>query len=167
MILYDGAAMVLGVVAASFVVFHIYRLVKNREYVIDKTYLFSALYIGGITLLTIAFNGNVIYSLNRYIFPTVFCCFFIFKANWLECINWKRIFFFLLIITPFWFLFKSWVHIQTFLKYMVVSIYLCLLLTSFHKDLKASRLAIIAAYFMGIIVQVHLLFMFMDCEWVA
>ena len=167
MVFFDAAGLIIGGCAIVLVFCQLYKRIFKGVVIQDKVSFFSTLYVAGVTIVSLAFKGHSIYSLQRYVVPTVFFFFFLAGGKWQEKVNWKFILVFFLFVTLSWELFHAFHHIQTLLKYTIVTAYLSLLLLTYYKNSPLRILAFISIYIISLALQLYLLFLFMDCEWVA
>ncbi len=163
----DGTALLVGFIALFVSTKWILAYMKDNKTKIQKDLLFSTLYIGGISLLVLMFRGGSLFSLNRFVYATPFflICFYYFlkDTTW----NYKQIGIFILGITLFWLSFNSWVHIQTFLKFGLVSLYLATYLLLGSPKKLISNTAFIICLTGNISLQLYFYYRFLNAEWVG
>lgn len=123
----DGIAFLFGLISGITLLLYIFRARVLKMIVIPKEVVLSLAYLGGITLTVFLFRGGALFSLNRFIFATPFIVVavnYFLKQNF--TISNKKLIFIFLILIIYWLSFGSYVHIQAFLKYFAVSIYVLL-----------------------------------------
>lgn len=164
----DGVAFFMGIFAGGFLAAFLIRLKSLREISISKEVIFSLAYLGGITLSVLLFRGGSLFSLNRFIFATPFIIvafnFWInqkFKLSIRHLIN---IFGFILL---FWLLFGSYTHIQTFLKFLLLSMYVFLIFTIKSDKIQLGKISMVLLILINVIFQVILYVRFLNGGWVA
>ncbi len=94
----------------------------------DRPLVFSLCYLSILSIIILFTRGGVLNSLNRYLFCSAF--FFITLDNALQKIVFSKKNILLLFFASgiFWLLFASYVHIQTILKFELLTLYLIMLL---------------------------------------
>jgi hypothetical protein len=133
----------------------------------NKAYLFSLLYISGLTLFTILFKGGNLFSLNRYLVPTAF--FFVAFINIIRLrqFSYKQAGIILFCIFAFWLLFYSFVHIRAILGYLAFTVYLSPYLLLNHESARTRQYSFYILYALNIIIQVQLFYKFLDGKWIG
>lgn len=104
----------------------IFWFAKKQQGKTEPAVVFSVAYLAILGLVMLATRGGIFNSLNRYTFATPF---FIIAFN--SLLNYKlwspkNLLWLFLISSSFWLLFASYVHIQTLLKFELLTIFLCL-----------------------------------------
>ncbi len=120
----DGVALLFG--GLSGILGLLYLLKVPDLKLINKPLLFSLCYLGGVALFIFLREGNL-YSLNRFIFAVPFAI--IVLHHWINLelkLKRKHLLLILLAITCYWLMFGSYVHIQTMMKFLLVSLYVLL-----------------------------------------
>lgn len=164
----DGVAILLGMVAG----FNLWKLfvkrVKGEELPEqNKAVIFSTLYLTGIALVILFFQGGSLQSLNRYFFATAFFVVFaisFLKNNPLKVQQLKWLFIFL---TLFWLVFGSYAHVKVLLKFLALTAYLLLYLLLLVERKNIGNIAWLLIYIINIIAQVFVLQIFLRAEWVG
>jgi hypothetical protein len=163
----DGTALATGVFAGIACLNACITYFKNKVLTVGKEVLFSLMYLAGISLLILFFRGGSLFSLNRFVFATPFftLAFLYFLRN--VRLQGKQIAYLFIGLSAFWLLFGSYVHIQAFLKYELLSAFLLLpfLLTA---DLKwISRISYILFLGTNLLLQAYFLYRFLGNEWIG
>ncbi len=162
----DGCSLLAGLCAIGMSVYYILRYISKGERQDNKPYIFSLLFVSGLTVFSVAFKGGDLFSLNRYILPTAFFALILSKALQRVSLSSKHILIVLFLMNAYWLLFYSFLHIQVFLGYFVLSLYLCLYLVSNKKGWQYN-LAFGLLYMINLAVQVHLFYLFSMNMWVG
>jgi hypothetical protein len=163
----DGVCLLAGLVAAGILINMILKFLRKGERVYNKAYIFSLLFISGLTFFTIAFKGGNLFSLNRYLVPTAFffvAFMFIVRER---CFTYKQVAATMLFIFVFWLLFGSYVHIRVLLGYLVFTLYLSLYFLLNHASFRTSKFSFYLLYALNILVQVHLFYKFLGDDWIG
>jgi hypothetical protein len=164
----DGLAFLIGIIAGLILLAKIMNLKRLRNINLPPEVLFSLAYIGGTTLIVLFFRGGWLPSLNRYIFTTAF---FLVALNFFLKsdlkINWKQIGIAFVCINIYWFLFASFGHIQTILKFGLFSLIPILLLAIKHPKVIIQKYAIYILIGVNFIFQIFLYFRHLGSEWVG
>lgn len=71
----DISALIIGLISTYQIIKYVYTINNRIEY--NSSYLFSILYLSGITFSILLFQGGDLHSINRYIFSSVFFLVFI------------------------------------------------------------------------------------------
>ncbi|MDQ3072628.1 MAG: hypothetical protein M3Q97_05135 [Bacteroidota bacterium] len=170
----DTSALFSGLIAGALIIYFLYqRMVENRYYT-DNAYIFSILYVAGVTTVAVLFKGNSIYSLNRYVFPTAF--FFLFFIRILPVVRhstkalWRYLAAFFagwVLVKGFKHLFSFFFHIKEFLSFSgFVSAWLAILFIN-HPN-KYVRMAAFWGFYGGCLLAQMIYFNhFLQCEWVG
>lgn len=164
----DGAAFLIGILAGLLLSGYLLKIHTLRSLQIPREVVFSAAYLGGITLSVLLFRGGSLFSLNRFVFATPFI---IVAINyWLTrsiTLKYKDLAMIITGITAFFLLFGSWVHIHSFLIYFLLSMYIGLIFTMKSENFKVRNLSYSAMILLNLSFQVHLFFRFLSAEWVG
>ena len=139
----DGFAALIGVFSMFIIGVLTYsKLLKKRPRILVTDYqIFSLLYFAGMTSIVLIYRGGSLFSLNRFLFASVFVIpileFFHFNSsNILLKYSKTRIASLIFIISSiFWIIsFNSVKHIQVFLKFELMSLYLVMLFFMFTSE---------------------------------
>ncbi len=163
----DGTALLIGVIASIAAVMLLIKKINKNIISDSKVLVFSILYLGGIAMFVLFFRGGWLFSLNRFVFATPF--FLVASYFFLQKIHLtsKQLLICFFAVTLYWFLFKSFVHIQTLLKYEALTVYL-LLFTLFHHENKAVRtISFIGCLVGNIFLLLFLYYRFLSGGWVG
>lgn len=123
----DGVALIFGLLSGAMLLLHLLKVKFLKSIEISKEVILSLAYLGGITLSVVLFRGGSLFSLNRFVFAAPFIIVavnFFLKQEFF--FSKKQLGFIFLLLIFYWTSFGSYVHIQAFLKYGAVSLYLLL-----------------------------------------
>lgn len=162
----DGISLYIGIFSLIFI---LYFLKNNKTIKLNNSLIFSLLYLWGISLSVLMFRGGSLYSLNRFVFSSVFVLIFL---NYHQNIQLSQKFLGVIFITNilFWFLFGSYVHIQAFLNYLIPNIVIIIFLLNFTNiklDTKLKNFSYAFLILLLLILKVTFLQMYLKNEWVA
>ena len=164
----DGAAMLVGVVAGIIMCTYIFKAKYIRQLIIPKEVIFSLCYIAGITLSVVLFRGGSLFSLNRFVFAVPFIIVAAnFYMNQTIAFSIRQLIIGFVLIFTFWLLFGSYVHIQTLLKYLLLSVYLLLLVATKAKNKAVSKVSLLLFITINIVFQLTFFIRFLTGEWVG
>ena len=106
--------------------------------------------------MVLIFRGGSLFSLNRFVFAVPFI-FLVVKYYLDGSFNFssKQILFIFILFLFYWLLFGSYVHIQAFLKYVLISIYLLLFFLIKIRNKKWSRFYLISFISINFIFQFY------------
>lgn len=139
----DGFAVIIGFFSMFIIGILIYSKVykKGSKILVTDYQIFSLLYFAGMTSIVLIYRGGSLFSLNRFLFASVFVIpifeFFHFNSNNILLKYSKtRIASLIFIISSiFWIIsFNSVKHIQVFLKFELMSLYLVMLFLMFTSE---------------------------------
>jgi len=163
----DGAAMFVGILAGILLISILLKATLLKVSTVSKEVIFSLTYLSGITLFII-FRGGSIFSLNRFVFAVPFiivaCNFWI---NLPIYIRTKHLVYLFVSITLFWLLFGSYEHIQTFLKFSLVSLYLLMLFLLKLENRSFRNIATTLFIIVNLTFQVFLYCQFLKGHWIG
>ncbi|MBK6526060.1 MAG: hypothetical protein IPG07_11255 [Crocinitomicaceae bacterium] len=166
----DGTALVVGVICWVLTSYWLYlKLVKKQKLEVPTSVVFSVFYLAGISLIVILFRGGSLFSLNRFVFCSPFFLVFIkyVSDNVVIRNQFKIAVYSFLLLTVYWLLFYSFVHLESFLKYAGLSVLLIAvakLVT--NKSLKTNLFNLVVIFIL-VEIQVYLLIRFLNGNWVA
>lgn len=168
MVRLDAMALLIGLTAAAYVVMEAIRKVLGTGTSAPPIVLVSAGYIAGVSAIALFLRSGELYSLNRFIFPTPFILVFMFhilsRLPKVRSRTWAMIWTTFLAYTL---LFGSFVHIQTFSLFAVVSLLVTIGVFTLSDDRRVATILFwpwIATMFC---VQVLFFSKFLLGEWVA
>ncbi|MBL0049567.1 MAG: hypothetical protein IPP32_15890 [Bacteroidetes bacterium] len=163
----DGASMLFGIFSGILLLSIYFKASFLKNTSIPKEVIFSLIYLCGITLF-IMLRGGTLFSLNRFIFA---CPFIIIAFNFWTKLNYdiktKELFYIFGSIILFWLLLGSYVHIQTFLKYFLLSIYVSLIFVIKLDNFLVRKLAFFLLITLNITFQIILYVRFLNGNWVG
>ncbi len=159
----DAVALLVGTSASVFLAWNIYK--GQGKLLFPKELTLSLLYLGGISSFVLMMRGGELFSLNRFVFATPY---FLVALHYLDPINIQRsrITLLGLAFLIFFLFFGSYVHIQTFIAYIIITVYLITVLLTFSQTSKPA----IARYFilsLTLGLQVYYFLRFLNGGWVA
>lgn len=162
----DGTSLLVGLASLIILLKIFVSKLKNTYQAQEKYYLFSILYLTGISLSILLFQGGDLHSTNRYIFATPFYFIFLLAMeHWSFSLRKIWIAFFLL--TIYWLLFESYQHILTLGYYTLLSVLIILFLLIFSSSEKISRWAFITVYLVSTFCQAYFFVHFLHGMWVG
>lgn len=163
----DGVALLTGIFSGILlvVIFVKARFLKNIE--IPKELVFSLSYLAGITLF-ILFRGGALFSLNRFVFavPFIIVAFNFWRKLDIR-FNMKQLWLVFGLIFFFWFLFNSFVHIQTILKFLALTCYVILIFAIKSDRMKVRNTSLILFISVNIIFQIIFYLRFLNAGWIG
>ncbi|MFH1005731.1 MAG: hypothetical protein V1781_09630 [Bacteroidota bacterium] len=166
-VMLDGTALLIGTIAVIFIFRLLVIFIRKEELKIPKLLLFSILYLAGISLFVLLFRGGSLFSLNRFVYATPFfmiCLYYFLKNIRFNLRQGLLVFFFL---SVFWLLFGSYEHIQTFLKFEGLTLYIILFLLLSSEKKTISRSAFLFILLGNIFLTLYFYFRFFNGEWVG
>ncbi|MEO8088341.1 MAG: hypothetical protein ABI763_16090, partial [Bacteroidota bacterium] len=164
----DAIAFLSGIAAFTWLVSIIVKMRVSEKNLYNRAFILSLAYLGILTLTVLLTKGGVLNSLNRYIFASPFLVLAL--STFLEraIFNRKYLLILFLCSTLFWFLFASYVHIQAFLKFETLSLYLCLVYSAANKtDKKISQLSFLSLIGVNIFFFIAFMYRFLSGDWVG
>lgn len=121
----DGVALFISIIALFVIVRKIRFFVLKQDKIGSNDLFISLLYVTGSGLLVLLYRNGELFSLNRFLFCSPFFIVLVihffkyYKEPLIKCIL-----LWLLVLSIYWLLFASFVHIRAFLKYELLSIFL-------------------------------------------
>jgi len=163
----DGSALLVGLVSLLALIKYFIQYLKDRKPNVTPEFFFSLLYLTGISLYVLFFRGGSLFSLNRFVFCTPFFMVALYHFLKTDPRNFKQIGYIMLLITLFWLLFNSWVHIMTFLKYLFLTVYICSYFLINNKNKIIKNIAFTFCLVFNICFQLYFYYRFLSEEWVG
>ncbi|MCB0479318.1 MAG: hypothetical protein KDC84_14210 [Crocinitomicaceae bacterium] len=164
----DGLALLFGTVAGVVVLLRIFKNKVLSKFSFSQSEIFALSYLAGISLTVLFFRGGWLPSLNRYVFATAF---FIVAFNlFLRLkfkISWKVVGISFLIITAYWLMFESYGHIQTLLKFALVSLIPIGILLFKNENKTVRQIAFISIIAVNVVFQIYFYFRHLSSDWVG
>ncbi len=164
----DGVAFFVGILAGAFLTAVLLKLKFIRNITVPAEVIFSLAYLGGITLSVLIFRGGSLFSLNRFIFATPFIV--VVFDFWIKQAFYpgrKQLLYIFGGILLFWLLFGSYVHIQAFLKFLLLTLYVFLLFVMKSDQPVLRKTATGLLILVNLIFQVILYVRFLNGGWVG
>jgi len=163
----DGAAMLVGIFSGFLLLAILLKAKFLKNTSIPKEVVFSLSYLGGITLFII-FRGGTLFSLNRFVFAVPFI---IVAFNFWIKLNYnfktKQLLYIFGFIFLFWFLFNSFVHIQTLMKFLLLSLYVMIIFVVKSDKTLVRKIAMVLFIILNVTFQIFFYFRFLNGEWVG
>ena len=163
----DSIAFFTGISSLAYLIFLFMKKIRHEQITVSRPVVFSLCYLALLTFIILFTRGGVLNSLNRYLFCSVF---FIIALN--EILTRKifstrnaLILFFLSGLC--WLIFGSYVHIQTTLKFMLLTVYLLLLLCSSSENRNIRNAGYFSVMACNVFFMVLFFHRFLAGEWVA
>ncbi|QIX61301.1 hypothetical protein HER32_08950 [Hymenobacter sp. BT18] len=126
---------------------------------------FSALYLVGVTVLTLATKGGWLASLSRYTFATPFFLVMLVEGR-NQRLSTRQLLWLVLGAELVWLLlFRSFGHIHTLLMYVLLGAYGAVLLANLHINAKVQKAALWLSVSGNSALMIWLLFRFLTGEW--
>lgn len=125
----DGVALLFGASAGILLLLFLFRSKLLQSIHLPKEVILSLAYIAGITASVFLFRGGSLFSLNRFVFAAPFIMIVVnYYLNSDFSFSNKQLGIALFALVLYWLSFASYVHIQAFLKFFAVSLYVLLVL---------------------------------------
>jgi hypothetical protein len=162
----DALALFFGISAFFALIFF---LIKKQKYRIstDGALIFSLCYLAFLSITILLTRGGVLNSLNRYLFCSAFFFVAMHKLFSFQLFAKKNALILFLVSGIFWLLFASYVHIQTILKFELLSLYLVLLLAITAEKKMIRDAAYYSALTCNIVFMLIFFHRFLSGEWVG
>ena len=164
----DAISLFVGVVALVILINLIIKRTKSKRITLyNNAAIFSVSYLAILSVIVLFTKGGVFNSFNRYLFATTFAVLFLNEQLKREVFGWRNVAILFFITTCFWFLFASYVHIQAFLKFEILSAYviLFLLASSHHKTIQ--QLAFITLFMTNSFFVLLFFHRFLSSQWIG
>lgn len=121
----DAVALLAGIIAAVFLVRIVFKRITGSSSSYDPELILSLGYVAGISAIALLLRNGELFSLNRFVFATPFALALLSKyAEHPMRMDLRRSSLFFLVLNLYFLLFASFVHIQTFLLFNLVAVYL-------------------------------------------
>lgn len=164
----DGAAMVIGTVSGIVLLLKMFNVKFLNKIAFPKEIIFSLAYLGGITLSVLLFRGGSLFSLNRFVFAVPFIIIVLnYFYNLKFQLDKKALIIGFSLIFIFFFLFGSYGHIQTLLRFLFLSFYLFLILALKSENILFSKFSIITLIGLNVFFQLYFYIRFLNNGWVG
>lgn len=162
----DGTGMLVGITSLVILLLFFISKIKNTYTENRKYYLFSLLYLGGICMSMLLFQGGDLHSLNRYIFATPF--YFIFLLEF-EKRNFtiRNVLLAFLLLIVYWLFFGSYLHIVTFLDYTLLAALLAVFLLTNNPNEKIAKWSFVVVYVGSTVWQAYFFVRFLNGVWIG
>jgi len=164
----DGYALLFGIISILLVI--IFLKNNNKKNEIKSYEFFSLVYLSFFTLLILGLlRGGSLTSLNRFIFcsPFFIVSLFYIEKNFIKIKSTRNILLLLMSLVLFGLLFQSYVHIQVFIKYLIVAILFSFYLAKKHSVLRIINVEKTILLLMLIALQLVCVNKFLNGQWVG
>ena len=167
-VMLDAAALLFGIAGLGFLLMQAKHRFLGRISPSPPVLLISVGYVSFISLIILLLHKGELYSLNRFIFATPF--FLVIVEHWFRShhrfsrteVTWG-----ILLMSLFFLLFGSYVHIQTFLKFSGLALFISLGV-SVGSDLSERHRYLMPIYLVfAFCIQLYFAIRFLDGGWVA
>ena len=164
----DGLALLTGTISGIIVFLKMIKSKYIKKLSLSQDEIFALSYLAGVSLTVLFFRGGWLPSLNRYVFATAFFIvgFKVFLKFKME-VNWKTIFLTFLILNAYWLIFASYVHIQTILKFALVSLIPVGIIMFKCSNKNLRLIALTAIILVNITFQLYFYFRHLSGDWVG
>lgn len=165
----DATAFMIGSMTGTFLLLWMLRTKLFRQISVPDEVIFSLAYLGGITLSVFAFRGGSLFSLNRFVYSTAFMYVAMhFFLNLKIRYSIKKLLYILIFIIAFWMIaFHSFSHIQYFLNFGALSLYLILPFTLLSDRQIIQKTGLILLIILNFTFQIIFYQRFLDGGWIA
>ncbi len=164
----DAVAFLIGLLSLIYLGRILWLRYRSKSFKAKPEVLLSACCIASISILTLLFRGGELFSLNRFVFATPFVLVLIDHAiKTTNPIDLKRHVQLFVILLAYFLLFGSYVHIQTFLKFAGLSIYLLLFLQVLTDQRRSRSWMFWCWLIAAFAVQCYFALSFLNNGWVA
>lgn len=162
----DGMSLAIAIFAGIYALKLIW-IRFQQKYFEEKDVSFSLFYLIGTALVVVLFRDGNLYSINRFIFATPFVVISIHHFFTTYQFKMRDLWIMLLSTEIFWLFFNSYTHIHNFLLFTGVSVYLCLLLLSTHKNKVIANAVICILILVNTAALIKLGIRFLNGGWIA
>lgn len=164
----DALAFLTGVIAT----FHLFRIIIKRVRAgscsARPEVIISLGCISSITLLTLLFRGGELFSLNRFVFATPFVLVLMAElTRSRRTINAKEYGSMLTGLVIFFMAFGAYGHIQTFIKFLALSIFILLTVHVLYDNKTFSKVFFVIWVILAALAQLYFAQSFLAGEWVG
>lgn len=165
----DGSAFLVGALSGIFLLLWLLRVKYIEGFRLQKETVFSLAYLGGITLSVLMFRGGSLFSLNRFVYATAFMVVAMhFFLNLKLRLSNKDLLYIFLLMTLVWVvLFHAYSHIQYFMKFVLLSLYLLLPFSILSEKQNIQRIGLIVLVAVNFTFQILLFIRFLSGGWIA
>ncbi len=162
----DGSGMVVGIIASFLLLSLFLSKIKKQYREQSNYYLFSLLYLCGIVLSMLVFQGGLVVSLNRYIFATPFYLIFLLSFE-NRSFPTRHAFVGFFLLTLYWLAFGSYAHISILLGYLLLSVFLASFLLLNNPSQKIARTSFVLIYLLSTLAQAYFFALFLKGVWIG
>lgn len=164
----DAVAFLIGVLSFIYLCHILWVKLKSGSFIVRPEILLSCGCIASISLLTLLFRGGELFSLNRFVFATPFVLVLInHSINEMKALRSRYYPWIFLFLISYFMLFGAYVHIQTFLKFSALSVYLLVALHVMHNQDRGKSWLWGAWLITTFAIQMYFAFSFLNGGWVA
>lgn len=162
----DGTALLIGLTALMILIGLLINKLKKTYPETENYYIFALLYLGGISLSILLFQGGDLHSLNRYIYATPF--YFIFLLTFeKKQFTLRQLGIAFAIFLLFFLLLGSYKTFRFFIEFLALSILLLLFLLTYASSEKIARWAFIIIYILATFYQAYLFVKYLKAGWIG
>lgn len=164
----DGSALLFGTISAITILVLLYRVKSEKMINIPAEVVFSLSYLAGISASVLLFRGGSLFSLNRFFFAVPFII--VVTHYWLSkgpALTIRQLMIIFFLISAFWLLFSSYSHIQTFLRYLFLTIYMLLVFIMRLEVPAARRVSLFLMIILNFSFQIFFCIKFLNGGWVG
>jgi hypothetical protein len=173
-LLLDAGALVGGMAAMRWVLKRLGSRLRGQFAKFSPALVFSFCYLAGITFAVILFRGGSLFSLNRFVFATPFAFVIVHyfwglrgNENHHFQVNWRHILAVFVGLELFFFLFRSYVHLEILLCFTGVAVYFTLLTASLLPTQRIAKTSFVIAMLMQFGYLVYACFRLLTGNWIA
>jgi len=163
---YDASALAISFFCGLYLLSLIQRKIKS-SIVLSKDLVFSLFYITGTSILIIAYRDGNLYSLNRFIYSTLFFVIVLIHFFKEYIFKWKHVWIVFIGSEIIWLLFASYNHIHNLLLFSAVSLYFIFILFIKHPSKYLSNFSVFTLILINSIGFIKLVCRFLNSSWVG
>jgi hypothetical protein len=164
----DAVAFLAGLLSLAYLGRILWFSYRSTSFKVQPEVLLSSGCIASISILTLFFRGGELFSLNRFVFATPFALVLIDHALKIsKAVPWRRYIHLFALLLAYFLIFGAYVHIQTFLKFVGLSIYLLIFMVILT-DQRQSRTWMFWGWLViAFAIQSYFALSFLNNGWVA
>jgi len=164
----DAVALMIGIVSSLVLVRISLRALRTRSTSAQPELIVSLGYIATVSAIALFLRGGELYSLNRFVMASPFILIVI--AAYIDkprAIEVKRLFLIGTAILTYFMLFGAYVHIQTFVSFILLTVYLIALVNVVSKPTRSIGWAFWTWLVIACCIQLYYLTRYLENKWVA
>jgi len=159
----DLLSLFIGSLSSAYLVYLGIKRIRRHALNIDTTFLFSMLYLAGISAVVLLFRGGELFSLNRFVFATPFMAWILFSGM-LRGISLRRMNLFLILLLLVFLSNGAYVHIKVLLGAILFILIATISLNSLRSG---EKFVVYAGLCAMVVAQVYFLLKLLRNEWIA